>query len=175
MESWRPIPDLPGYEASNVGRIRSLDRLVVWRCKGRVLKPKIRHRKWGGIYWSFHKPSTGEMSVHRAVCSAFKGKAPSPKHEAAHLDNDTSNNRPDNLAWLTRTENERRKRLNGTAPIGMANGRAKLNDQQVREIAAMKLTRATTIRSLAGSYGVSIRNIKKIRAGMSWTHLIHHA
>ena len=50
---------------------------------------------------------------------------------------------------------------------GMANGRRKLNEVQVREIRASAA--ASVI--LAGQYGVVKRTIRNIRAGKTWKHL----
>ena len=39
------------------------------------------------------------------MCTAFHGEKPSPGHVADHIDLDPTNNRPDNLRWLTPKEN----------------------------------------------------------------------
>ena len=43
--------------------------------------------------------------VHRIVATAFHGPAPSEQHVVDHIDTNRSNNRPENLRWLTRLEN----------------------------------------------------------------------
>ena len=43
--------------------------------------------------------------VHRIVATAFIGSAPSPQHVVDHIDTNRSNNRPENLRWLTKLEN----------------------------------------------------------------------
>ncbi len=43
--------------------------------------------------------------VHRIVATAFHGEAPSEEHVVDHIDTNRSNNRPENLRWLTRLEN----------------------------------------------------------------------
>lgn len=50
--------------------------------------------------------SSTTQLVHRLVCAAFHGEQPSPEHtDVRHLDGDKKNNRADNLAWGTRSEN----------------------------------------------------------------------
>lgn len=44
-------------------------------------------------------------SVHRIVCTAFKGPAPTNQHVVDHIDTNRQNNRPENLRWLTKLEN----------------------------------------------------------------------
>lgn len=49
--------------------------------------------------------------VHRLVCEAFHG--PCPKgYECDHKDEDTRNNRADNLRWIPRVQNMRRQDRN---------------------------------------------------------------
>lgn len=45
------------------------------------------------------------VPIHRIVCSAFNGPAPSDQHVVDHVDTNRANNRPENLRWLTRLEN----------------------------------------------------------------------
>ncbi|WP_353622863.1 HNH endonuclease signature motif containing protein [Aliirhizobium terrae] len=62
--------------------------------------------------WTFGRktPTTGYMliagvPVHRIVCTAFAGPPPVSTHIVDHIDTNRSNNRPDNLRWLSRLEN----------------------------------------------------------------------
>jgi len=43
--------------------------------------------------------------VHRLVCEAFHGPSPKDKPVCMHLDENSANNRPSNLAWGTQKEN----------------------------------------------------------------------
>lgn len=47
----------------------------------------------------------GNLKVHRLVCEAFHGAAPEDGMVVIHLDEDATNNRPENLKWGTQKEN----------------------------------------------------------------------
>jgi len=47
----------------------------------------------------------GKELVHRIVATAFHNEPPSDKHVVDHIDTNRTNNRADNLRWLTREEN----------------------------------------------------------------------
>lgn len=110
MENWVPIPNWEGwYEVSDLGRIRSIDRVVKTgsyerHYKGKILTPgvhvkdKSRHVNLarGGPKQSFR--------VARLVLIAFVGPCP-PGKEACHWDDDQDNNRLSNLRWGTKPEN----------------------------------------------------------------------
>lgn len=49
------------------------------------------------------------LLVHRLICEAFHGACPSDKCQVDHLDRDPSNNRPENLRWVTPSENSRNR------------------------------------------------------------------
>lgn len=171
-EQWRPVPGLPGYEASSLGRIRSLDRErpaggALRRYAGRVLRPRP---KPGSGYFSVYSDGGRYATVNRAVAAAFHGPAPSDEHEAAHLDGNPANNRPSNLAWKTPAENEADKRLHGTAPIGSKNGRAKLHEADILTI-LLRYAGGDTAPELALAFGVSPRAILNVVAGKSWGHV----
>jgi len=126
LEQWRSF-SVEGYEASSEGRIRSLDRwrpfLTRWGSiaqrfhKGRILRLKPKSNGCGGFYLCFYTQE-GWWHVNRAACWAFHGKPPTPKHEAAHLDGNTFNNKSGNLKWATPIENAAHKKVHGTAAIG---------------------------------------------------------
>ncbi len=179
-EEWRPIPSLAYYEASSFGRIRSLDRKRPFRSRwgmlterfhhGKVLNLKHRDNGWGGIYWSFYADGGGYVQVNRAVAEAFHSAPPSPSHEAAHLDGDTSNNRSDNVAWATPVENASHKIVHGTVAIGERNGSALLSESDIPEIIS-RYTAGQTSADLGAAFGVTKACILAIIRGQTWRHV----
>lgn len=103
-EQWRPIPGFAGkYEASSLGRIRSK------RC---VLKQRLNYRGYPVVELS-KPPGSQESLVHRLVASAFHG-VPTDGLECRHMDGNKTNNRAENLAWGTHSENAMDQVRHGT-------------------------------------------------------------
>jgi hypothetical protein len=117
-EIWKAIEGYEGlYEVSNLGRVRSFDRLIerphprntsmtmTYRKKGRILKMKINPS--GYLYvdlWKDKKPHT--VVVHRLVATAF---IPNLENlpEVNHIDEDKTNPVVTNLEWVTHSGNMR--------------------------------------------------------------------
>ncbi len=115
-EIWKDIPRYEGlYQASSLGRIRSLDHVVEY----------VKHYDYGDVvakhffpgkilsqnktsgYLSCTLSTEGDHSyplVHRLVASAFIPN-PDNKPEVDHIDGDTTNNCVENLRWVTSREN----------------------------------------------------------------------
>jgi hypothetical protein len=115
-EAWLPIPGYAGYEASSLGRIRSVDRLVYYDAsyranayarimKGRVLRPAIHaapQNSSGHLMVMCGRSKRAD--VHVLVCLAFHGSRPDGM-EVLHDNHNPADNRPGNLRWGTRSEN----------------------------------------------------------------------
>lgn len=107
MTQWRDIPGRNGYQASDQGGIRSVDRSITdtlgrtRRLQGKELSQWLD----SAGYWRCgpHSP----ILVHRAVCLAFHGEPSDSRLHAAHRDGDKQNNAPSNLYWATVAENNR--------------------------------------------------------------------
>lgn len=120
-EIWKDIPGWEGkYQASNVGRIRSLPRTrpgrsgAMQQVKGRILSPiKAKGATYAKVCLSEFTPLIGkkvhQVSVHRAVLCAFTGKDLNYPMEADHIDGDAANNLAGNLRWATRSLNVRNR------------------------------------------------------------------
>lgn len=111
---WKPVPSYPGLLASNEGEILLPPRHAPINNGGyRIYTPKptkgqVRSaakdasHKYMGIY----SRQFGNIKIHQAVCEAFHGPAPTPKHIVLHENEDGTDNRPENLRWGTRKENQ---------------------------------------------------------------------
>lgn len=106
MEKWRDIPGYSAYQASNLGRVRSLDHEVL--CKdGRVRLQKGRILKQAKASHGYKTVCLGRnntQSVHVLVASAFIGPCPAG-FEVRHLDGNPENNASDNLLYGSRADN----------------------------------------------------------------------
>ncbi|QZT61237.1 NUMOD4 motif-containing HNH endonuclease [Mycolicibacterium austroafricanum] len=110
-EEWRPIPGFEGYyEASRIGRVRSLSRVVTrtnhssMALKGRILKPHIRKNNGYYVVGLSRNGKPRNYYVHRLVLMAFRG-LPEPGQEGCHENDIRTDNRLENLRWDTHLEN----------------------------------------------------------------------
>ena len=114
MRGLRKLPGFPGYYASPRGEIwrGDLDGTFV------RVKDSLDSTKRGGRYWrvKLRDPSGKWLSryVHVLICIAFHGAPPLGKPEVCHGDGDKGNNRPGNLRWGDRADQQRDKRRQGT-------------------------------------------------------------
>lgn len=109
-EEWRPIEGYEDlYEVSNLGRVRSRDRVAVRRKDGRttIVPGRIMKCNHSGTYTTvglnkdYHQRT---FLVHRLVAKAFLPCGDGQSY-INHLDNNPDNNRVDNLEWCTQSHN----------------------------------------------------------------------
>lgn len=107
-EIWKPIPKYEGlYEVSNLGRVRSLDRIKP-NSGGQIASGAIKSLVDNGRGYkvvSLYRNNIGSMKyVHRLVAEAFVAN-PHNFPEVNHKDENKSNNTACNLEWCTRVYN----------------------------------------------------------------------
>lgn len=107
-EEWRDVVGYEGlYKVSNLGRVKSLDRIVNNNGGKRVINKKIMCQQSNGngyLIVQFCKNNHSvKKYVHRLVCEAFIGKI--GDLEINHIDKCKSNNNVDNLEICTRSYN----------------------------------------------------------------------
>lgn len=168
METWRDIPGYEGsYQVSDMGRVRSLPRLVPHgasysRLKGRVLKPAPNRH--GYQHLVLRKDGRNhDHEVHVLVASAFLGPRPDGDIQVRHLDGNRSNNTLTNLLYGTRSENQ----LDLYDYRGYHHKLTKADVVEIRE----KLSVGRSGRSLAEEYGCSESNISAIKKGATYAWL----
>ena len=110
IENWKAIEDYPGYEISDLGRVKGPDGEVI-ELTHKVGSNNSRKGQTGQYYsvdlWYYDKRGKRIRQpeyVHRLVAKAF---VPNPhgKKEVNHIDHNKENNKATNLDWVTRREN----------------------------------------------------------------------
>ena len=59
----------------------------------------------------------------------------------------------------------------GSDTRGVKNGRAKLTEDDIREIISLIIEKKKTLKAIASHFGVSISTINRIKSKTSWTEL----
>lgn len=115
MEIWLPVVGYEGlYEVSNLGNVRSVDRVVSVRNRW----GDVSERRYTGKMLTACASGSGHLvvalyrqgvrttpNVHRLVLAAFVGPCPDGM-ECCHWDDDPTNNRLENLRWDTPRANQ---------------------------------------------------------------------
>ena len=111
-EIWRPVVGYDGYAVSSLGRVKSLERTVVRKngkknyVRERMLKPANN----GNDYLLVNLSKNGVekvYGVHVLVALAFPEICGEPFEgaEVNHIDENSLNNVPENLNWLSHPDN----------------------------------------------------------------------
>lgn len=146
-EQWRPIEGFIGYEVSNYGSVRSVDRTCGDRygvVKGKVLKQTINKRGYPEVRL-FSKSKSTLKVVHRLVAKAFiENKQNSP--QVNHINGIKTDNSVKNLEWVTNSENQKHAFKTGLKKTyGENNPRATISDAEVTKLKELY------------NYGMSVR------------------
>jgi hypothetical protein len=177
IEIWKDIPGYEGiYQASSLGRIKSLKRIAELRYK---YKRTIRERilklvpdNFGYYKVSLHKDKKIKtIKVHKLVALTFI-KNEENKREVNHIDGNKKNNKPDNLEWCSRSENMKHAFKNGlhNQLKGERHGKSKLKKKDVINI-KKKIKAGLLLKEIANEYNVTKATISSIKRRKSWRHL----
>ena len=157
---WRDIPGYEGiYRVSNDGQ--------VMRVGSAVLKPRLK--KSGYMFISTYLKSRRQnFYVHKLVAWLFIGERPN-KADINHINGIKTDNRVENLEYMTRAENMRHAR-----ELGLHNNRAdshynaKLTSEKAKEIRLLYATTDIRQYELAAQFQVTKSAISSIIRFRTW-------
>jgi hypothetical protein len=108
-EEWRDIQGFENYQVSNMGNVRSKERVVTQKghknnykriMKSCLLKPRKQNSGYL-IVWLSVNGKSKPYTIHRLVAKAFLAMSDG---EVNHKDGDKTNNFVGNLEWVSRSE-----------------------------------------------------------------------
>ena len=170
MEVWKTIEGFEDYQISNIGNVKSLERVSFHRRYGYfITKEKIlkQAKNKRGYLTVFIRNNNNKKTflVSRLVGIAF---IPNPKNKSQinHKDGNKSNNNDWNLEWNTALENNLHAIKTGLriGVKGEKNHWSKLTNKEVMEIRSSNLTH----RKLGTIYNVCHSCIGAIKRNITW-------
>lgn len=113
-EIWKPFPENTIYEISNLGRVKVLPRNIKTNVDSdytipkpeMLLTPVVEERSGYCAVGLQIKNKTKTIRVHRLVAQLFIPN-PDNKTDVDHINHDKTDNRAENLRWVTKEENNR--------------------------------------------------------------------
>lgn len=175
FEIWKSINGFPGYEISNMGKVKSLEKYTKhWAGGLRLLKERILKGSLSSSgYFQVDLPLENagrNRTIHLIVIEHFGDPKPSPKHECNHKDGDKQNNWWTNLEWMTRKANIKHAYDLGLAigNSGEKNGYSTLTEKEVKRVRKMYITGKYTQTKLAKIFKVGQFCIWSIVHNKTW-------
>jgi hypothetical protein len=149
------------YMASEDGRIYSVRA-------GRYLTPSTTPSGYFGV--NIRRTRITHKKVHRLIAETFL-PAQEGKPDVNHKNGIKTDNRVDNLEWVTRSENIQHSiNVTRTFPLGEKRSWAILNNKDVLEIKSL-LKKGERVSKIAKQFNVSVSTIRKIINGLMWKHV----
>lgn len=177
VEVWREIPEFEGrYEASTMGRIRSLERRLPrlyhgkWASvlvKGGVLCPMIDRRADRAYVGLRHDGVKKRFLIYRLIALTFVAN-PYGKTTVNHRNGVKCDDRAVNLEWATYQEqNDHSRNVLGYKNTGVTNRCSKLTWNDVDDIRILH-SYGPSSGKIARLFGISQANASRVIRGVLW-------
>jgi len=177
MEIWKEIIDFENYEISNLGNVRSWKSNNIFKKrKSPISKSQILNNS-GYFYVIFYKKNSGTHKyIHRLVSEAFIPNLKNKK-EVNHINGIKTDNKVENLEWVTSSENKQHALKMGLFnPAlqdrkGDKNGNAKLTEAKVLHIRYFLYENILTQKQIGSLFSISKQTISFIKNNRIWNNL----
>lgn len=169
QEEWRKVVGFERfYSVSSLGRVRS-DIQRNHRPHGRILSQSLKKTGYLQICLSMNGKHF-YYNVHTLVTEAFIGPRPAD-FQVNHLNGIKTDNRRENLEYVTRSENSQHALKLGLRKRGEAHVNAKLKESDVREILRLHSDGNNTLKEIGDMFDIQPTQVFKIVTGETWAHV----
>lgn len=170
IELWKDVEGFEGlYQISNLGRVMTLPKEKVFPSTGqiqlfdkKIISPSKSGRTKEYLQVHLYKDSKRHrFYVHRLVAlhfcdNYFEGA------QVNHKDGVKSNNRAENLEWVTASENIKHAHENNLISKRTVFKRIKLSEKDVEEIINLRNEKELTYKELAELFNVGASTINRV-------------
>ena len=177
MEKWKSIKDYEGiYEISNLGNIKSLQRLIErpkevgsFTQSERILKPSKCLGGYNGVTLVINTKKKRHL-VHRLVAAAFLNNKFNHKY-VNHIDGNRHNNNVNNLEWCTQSHNKKHSyNLGLSDKKGTNHHLTKFKEQDIIDIRSKYENEGMLQKEISKIYNVNKSTIWHIVNYKTWNY-----
>lgn len=151
---------------------------------GEKCRIRTEKHRYNRVCLSGPKKEYGNFTVGRIVCWLIYGPPPTSRHEADHINRIKNDDRPENLRWVTHSENQtnigsqakrdRIRRLRRLGQLGLHRGEhhslSRLTEKIIADIRQDK-KRGLSSLEIATKYQIARSHANSIIRGAAWKHV----
>lgn len=170
-ELWKPVDGYEGlYEVSSLGAVRSCAKTIATRRGDRTLCQRIlspaKHNGYFRVQLTDDRGKHKHVFLHRLVAEAFISAAEGKFIN--HKDGVKTNNRVENLEWVTAAENNRHAFTTGLNDVfSLARKNAKLSVDDISDLRVLR-SFGVSFSELGRQFGVTHRAVMYAIYGQTW-------
>jgi len=180
-EIWKKIKDFPDYEISNCGRVKR-NKSGRNTYNGKILKEQPLNSGYACVNFYINNKRKTKL-IHRLVLENFSPIDNMDKLQVNHINGIKTDNRLENLEWVTKSENEKhaykiglKKGHHISINIGEKNGMNKLTIKNVIGIKNILISNKYINgeifnRNIAEKFNISTRTVIDIKLGKTWSYI----